>query len=778
MRSTIRGVLALGSLAGLLTAAVTFFPSAPSAGGGPTTRLDDYALFASDLLRTRGLLSVDGLAVGVNRGSLLTHGPLDANDQDVVVGGSNGLVRLRSGSDCGTLFAFPAKVIGTNCSSSAVMSFVGPIVDNVPAACGFPVTFPSCGGSDVTVGHDQSLTLAGGSTSNPTRRGKVLLRGGGPGAGSLTLTGGTYVFCSLRVGRGASLFVGSAAQVFVAGDVQLFPDSIVGPTNPAASSALGAFVNGDRVRISRRSRFTGRVCAPNALLALGSKSQVFGTLVARVISADRNASVQGIPVAPPTTTTLPPATTTTTLPPATTTTTLPPATTTTTLPPATTTTTLPPATTTTTLPPATTTTTLPPATTTTTLPPATTTTTLPPATTTTTLPPATTTTTLPPATTTTTLPPATTTTTAPPPPTTTTTIPSGANTFRITIRPGTTSCGGAAFNPPAAAPTGGELRNSAGTKIPNSDLGKGCLYFGGGSNQSVPGGAIPTGADSYFAITGRNGTVLTLGPSAGTGRTNCSLPGGPGLACVDNVNFGKTCTTDADCSNFALACQPVGHCFFGAPLPIPNPNNPALSTCVVNVFNVNPVSGTADTAANGATNITVPLSSRVYLTGNLTAPCPTCSAAVNGTCSRGPDAGKTCQAVSAGVTSVDCRPDGTFQAPLGITFAPLTTGQSTKVEPTANTGRICPGQTVPKRGAFGFLGGTATTGVDPTRPAQVVENGAPPTVAIPQSPASARMELGSSFCIGSVGPTIDPVAGLPGPGALNLIVDAATTTLP
>src|SRR5262249_39642510 len=146
------------------------------------------------------------------------------------------------------------------------------------------------------------------------------------------LGAGTYAFCSLRVARGGTLLVDSAAQVFVSGNVQFFPGSVVGPsavTNPG-SSALGAFVNGEFVRISRNAKFTGKVCAPKSLLSLGFKSSVTGNLVARVISADRGVTVKGTAPPPPvTTTTTSSSVTSTTSPVGTTSTTVPQSTSTT-----------------------------------------------------------------------------------------------------------------------------------------------------------------------------------------------------------------------------------------------------------------------------------------------------------------------------------------------------------------------------------------------------------------------------------------------------------------
>src|SRR5215469_1262660 len=49
--------------------------------------------------------------------------------------------------------------------------------------------------------------------------------------------------------------------------------------------------------------------------------------------------------------------------------------------------------------------------------------------------------------------------------------PVGMLTFTIT--PGSSTCGGPAFSPPAAAPFSGEVDNKLGTKV--GDLGTGCL---------------------------------------------------------------------------------------------------------------------------------------------------------------------------------------------------------------------------------------------------------------------------------------------------------------
>jgi hypothetical protein len=269
--------------------------------------VDGYAVLADTLLRTKGSLTVDGGPIGVNAGSLLTHGPLAADHLDVIAGaGPANAVRLRPGSACGRLFTDPARVTGVNCSSSPVAAFTGPILDEpLAAACEFPASSPPCGGAAVTVVHGAVVHLAGGSPAAPRVYGSVLVQGA-PTPGTLVLDGGAYVFCGLRVAGRARLLVGSAAQVFVNGDLQLYQSTVVGPdassAHPPAPTDIRFLVAGGRAHLSRRTRFTGRLCAPNGIVSLAAGAEAFGGLAGHIVSTDR-AIVHGIPVPLPTTTT-------------------------------------------------------------------------------------------------------------------------------------------------------------------------------------------------------------------------------------------------------------------------------------------------------------------------------------------------------------------------------------------------------------------------------------------------------------------------------------------
>jgi hypothetical protein len=99
---------------------------------------------------------------------------------------------------------------------------------------------------------------------------------------------------------------------------------------------------------------------------------------------------------------------------------------------------------------------------------------------------------------------------------TTTTHATAASLGRLTftITKGTVSCGWPALSPPSLPPFSGEV-DTDGTK--RSDLGLGCLYFGGGGAGMFPGTPIPDGGRSVLGVTGisLSGLALTLGADPG-----------------------------------------------------------------------------------------------------------------------------------------------------------------------------------------------------------------------------------------------------------------------
>jgi len=137
----------------------------------------------------------------------------------------------------------------------------------------------------------------------------------------------------------------------------------------------------------------------------------------------------------------------------------------------------------------------------------------------------------------------------------------------------------------------------------------GGLYFGG-SGVGVPlPSKVPDQGSSQTRVC-CNGTALTV---SGTSASEAG-----GNRCAGGANHHNACTTDGDCPGGKcklLQCTKAG-CLFGPPLPVPNNNGAPTSTCVINVLSAD-ASGMGDCNAGSTSNLSVPLSSQLFLTGDL-----------------------------------------------------------------------------------------------------------------------------------------------------------------
>src|SRR5262249_6978701 len=269
----------------------------------------------------------------------------------------------------------------------------------------------------------------------------------------------------------------------------------------------------------------------------------------------------------------------------------------------------------------------------------------------------------------------------------------------------------------------------------------------GADPSLIPEGPTPDGSQSRFSLS-CTGSSCNIGPTSTAPGANTSTPD----------------------------CTATG-CFFGTPLPIPNPTIPGITSCVLNTWNGS-ASGTLD-LSTGASQTAVPLNSDTYLTGNLGQPCPTCAATGtvaspgHGTCDRGPNAGGQCTTTSSTGYTRDCLTggtdgthpctpgggqciDGSHVGVIQVSLSPLTTGTASK---TNATGNFCPGQSNVNGHAFGCFGSSACR--------TITENGSPAGAITPGSPSSAT--LAAVFCIAATGNgLVDASADLPGPGAVSL----------
>src|SRR2546427_6879164 len=236
------------------------------------------------------------------------------------------MVRASVRSRCRRIYANTVPAAMPGCQPPGDFRALAlPLMNDVLSECHYPSPFPDqCAtASPVIVDLDSQRTLPPGPYGN------VVEFSAGSRSGRLVLTGGDYLFCSLRTGRSARILFQGPSTVKIQTEVNLGASAYLGPdpdVSPLPSAAdITLYVNGPAVRFSASSEAHARVYAPNAMLRLTHEATIEGTFLARLIRTER---IGGGPpttttTTSPTTTTLPGATTTTTLPGATTTTTHP-----------------------------------------------------------------------------------------------------------------------------------------------------------------------------------------------------------------------------------------------------------------------------------------------------------------------------------------------------------------------------------------------------------------------------------------------------------------------
>lgn len=368
----------------------------------------------------------------------------------------------------------------------------------------------------------------------------------------------------------------------------------------------------------------------------------------------------------------------------------------------------------------------------------------------------------------------------PPQGTTTTTIPGGGACCGLPEDPMTTASF-LGFATTAGTGTCGAFLSNTGSNPINC----GGLYFGGGGNAVPLPVSVPDQGNAVSKITSCSGSSATVGAATS----------------VETGNL-RTCTDSG--------------CLFGAPLSVPNPGSTPTSTCVLNQISGG-VSGTVD-CTTGASTLSAPLSSIIYLTGDTATdptssiagiqPCPLCS---GGTCIGGPNGGAACVAGTTTLnaaypTSHDCPPDPMFDIgtlPVAFSLSTGTVSWTGTLATNDNDGtatpimpRVFSGFCRDGDGTGAFLGTTAATAqkcwengmavgaacVQPFETCQQRSQGAfgpsgganstITVVGVASGNLSAGPGSGTLASVFGIPPTfnstVDAAGDLPGPGAVAL----------
>jgi hypothetical protein len=253
----------------------------------PGTNINDYVLFATGAIKTKGPTISDG-DVGVNDpdGRLLATRFFTAPNSVV----ASDRVRFDKNPSSTVLQQLYANVVEQ--FGPTATPFAPPIIADVKGACGFPNPVPPCAvGTTVDVPVGTTTTLPPGVYGNVRVHGTTLT------AGVLLLTGGSYVFCDLKVSRSAELRVQAPATIDVVGKASFGPSSFFGPDTGSGlvASDVQLHVAGSLVKFARDSASNTRVCAPAAKLRMSEGGTHVGVYVAASIRTEEVTLDVGFP---------------------------------------------------------------------------------------------------------------------------------------------------------------------------------------------------------------------------------------------------------------------------------------------------------------------------------------------------------------------------------------------------------------------------------------------------------------------------------------------------
>jgi len=235
---------------------------AGAAAAQPSSTLTDYVLFAEDWLKVKEVLVPCG-DIGVNTSAsfLKTSRGITVTTGDCV----GNLVRSDGLGSCVQLFA-----------NTAINPFQPPIPFTPPVLsgdlatnCGFPVAFPACDPfNPVTVPAGTVMALPPGTYGSLTVEGFFDTINQVPVFGVLQLTGGSYTFCNVKLGRYAQVRAQAPVTLNVNGKLKMQASNYFGPDTGAVASDVVVFVNGTSAKYARSSQVIAELCAPNARCGL------------------------------------------------------------------------------------------------------------------------------------------------------------------------------------------------------------------------------------------------------------------------------------------------------------------------------------------------------------------------------------------------------------------------------------------------------------------------------------------------------------------------------
>jgi hypothetical protein len=261
---------------GAVFAATTLFAAGATAATTPSRNLYTYVIFGLDKIQMKEFFFSNLGNIGVNNAG----GTLYWGRKSYFSDGSQVVTDIlnRSG-DQSSVYDLFANQVFTQLANITVRDD-GPLPwAPAPLIAPLPAT-PSCtpGTAGVSVPKGGDLTLPPGSYA-------ALRVANGA---TLELTGGSYCFADVKLGRKAKIVVDAPSNIV---SMNRYVSSVYSRLVPADGSGIGAAdisvgVAGKLVRLSHRSKIFGVFFAPNATMRFGRGGNFTGQFVARVMRSD------------------------------------------------------------------------------------------------------------------------------------------------------------------------------------------------------------------------------------------------------------------------------------------------------------------------------------------------------------------------------------------------------------------------------------------------------------------------------------------------------------
>jgi hypothetical protein len=298
--------IAQRKLSGIAVVAVAMSLGLGSPAGAQPLRKDlsSYFVFAQRNASLKNLHLNDRCNVGVGCSQPSANSSCGVVNLDDVLFGDGSqiagdVVKIRSGGNVFQVFRNSVNALaGVVIRQPPIQALPDPIIPGscgqgcstnptpLEAACGFPNPFPACNaGAPITVavGKDcKGDTNSGNGRCDlpPGTYGAIEVQNGA----SLTLSSGTYVACSFRVGKNAEV-LGSASLILIpeGGFFRVNNSSLVGQQ----CGDITVFIKGvGDVSLGKGSTIAAKVCAPQSTIGLGNGNQLTGQFIGDTVNAD------------------------------------------------------------------------------------------------------------------------------------------------------------------------------------------------------------------------------------------------------------------------------------------------------------------------------------------------------------------------------------------------------------------------------------------------------------------------------------------------------------